>query len=106
MACASILLDIYLLCLILELSAIDLTCCQVDSPVLRFWRHLLKIFPFGTTGDRLGEPLRLHARTPVFFTKHMLAPGLQFLLADYGAVNSGTSIDFSYFTTQVCRRSK
>ena len=42
----------------------------------------------------------------VFFTKHMLAPGLQFLPADYRAVNSGTSIDFSYFTAHICRRSK
>ena len=64
------------------------------------------IFAFGATGDRQGEPLRQVSRSLSFFTERMLAPGLQFLPADYRAVNSGTSIDFSYFTTHVCRRSK
>ena len=36
----------------------------------------------------------------------MLAPGIQFLSADYRAVNMGTSIDFSYFTTPVCKVNK
>ena len=64
------------------------------------------IFAFGATGDRQGKPLRQVSRTAVFFTKPMLALGLQFLPADNRAVNSGTSIDFSYFITHVCRQSK
>ena len=64
------------------------------------------ILAFGATSDRQGQTLRQVSRTAVFFTKCMLAPGLQFLPADFRAVNSGTSYDFSYFTTHVCRRSK